>query len=109
VPEAVATPAGGAAADRAAVLAHLREMYAEALEYPVEAVTEDVELEAELGVDSVKQTELMARVLEHYGLPARRDGFRLAEYDTLGKVADLVCAALSVATTASTAPPAVAA
>ena len=35
-----------------------RGRYATALEYPVEVFIEDVELEADLGVDSVKKTEL---------------------------------------------------
>jgi acyl carrier protein len=84
-----------AAVGRAEVVAHLRGMYAEALEYPEEAVTEDAELEADLGVDSVKQTELFVRLAQHYGLPTERDGRGLAEYGTIGKLADLVSVALS--------------
>jgi acyl transferase domain-containing protein len=64
--------------------------YAEALEYPEEVFTEDVALEAELGVDSVKQTELMARVSERYALPPRPADFRLSNYPTMGKIADFV-------------------
>ncbi|MEV6122091.1 acyltransferase domain-containing protein [Streptomyces sp. NPDC052077] len=72
------------------VAALVRTTYATALEYPEEVFTEDVLLEAELGVDSVKQVELLARVTRHYGLPPREAGFRLASYDTFGKVVDLV-------------------
>lgn len=68
------------------VASTLRTMYAEALEYPVEVFTDEVELEAELGIDSVKQIELLNRVSEEYGLQPRTDGFRLADYDTMGKV-----------------------
>ncbi|WP_159080321.1 acyltransferase domain-containing protein [Nocardia suismassiliense] len=64
----------------------LRTIYAEALEYPIEVFTDEVELEAELGIDSVKQIELLNRVSEQYGLQPRTDGFRLADYDTMGKV-----------------------
>ncbi|WP_440069987.1 acyltransferase domain-containing protein [Streptosporangium sp. OZ121] len=68
----------------------LRELYADALEYPVEVFTDDVLLEAELGIDSVKQVELLARVSERYGLPARPGNFRLDEVATMGKVIDYV-------------------
>jgi acyl carrier protein len=68
----------------------LRTLYAEALEYPEEVFTDDVELEADLGIDSVKQTELLARAAEHYGMPARDDDFRLSDYATFGLVVDYV-------------------
>jgi [acyl-carrier-protein] S-malonyltransferase len=73
----------------------LRALYAEALEYPEEVFTDDVELEADLGIDSVKQTELLARAAESYGMPARDDDFRLADYDTFGKVVDYVVAQIA--------------
>jgi acyl carrier protein len=65
-------------------------MYAAALEYPEEVFTPDVELEADLGIDSVKQTELLARVSEQYGIPPKPADFRLSDYNTLGRVADFV-------------------
>ncbi|SNR24671.1 acyltransferase domain-containing protein [Blastococcus mobilis] len=75
---------------RQQLFAELQAFYAEALEYPAEVFTDDVELEADLGVDSVKQTELFARTVERYDLPPRREGLRLTDFDTLGKVVDLV-------------------
>lgn len=81
---------GGPATDRAGVLATVVDLYATALEYPPEVLEEDTDLESELGVDSVKQTELLARVAEHYGMPPRPDGFRAADYGTLSRVVDLV-------------------
>jgi acyl carrier protein len=68
-------------------------MYAEALEYPAEVFTEDVKLEEDLGIDSVKQTELMARAADRYGLPQPPLDFRLGDYDTMGKLVDYVSAA----------------
>ena len=50
----------------------------------------DADLEADLGIDSVKQTEMLARVAEQYALPALPDDFRLADYTTLGRIADLI-------------------
>ena len=76
------------------LLAELSDMYATALEYPVEVFTEDVELEADLGVDSVKQTELLSRAAERYHLPERPENFRLSDWSTMGKVTDFVFGAL---------------
>jgi acyl transferase domain-containing protein len=78
--------------DREGVAARLRALYAEALEYPEEVFTDDVALERDLGIDSVKQTELLARGAELYGLPAQPADFRLSDYDTMGKVVDYVLA-----------------
>jgi len=83
------------APSRSALLLELCESYAEALEYPVEVFTEDLELEADLGVDSVKQTELLARAADRYHLPERPADFRLSECSTMGKVADFVLAGLN--------------
>ncbi|GCE01955.1 acyltransferase domain-containing protein [Embleya hyalina] len=76
--------------DRAGVIDGITRMYARAVEYPEEVFTEDVELEADLGIDSVKQTELLARVAEQYGLPELTADFRIGRYGTLGRIADLV-------------------
>jgi acyl transferase domain-containing protein len=72
------------------VFATVRGLYAQALEYPQEVFTPGVLLEAELGVDSVKQVELLSRASEHFGLPPRGADFRLADYETLDKIADLI-------------------
>jgi malonyl CoA-acyl carrier protein transacylase len=79
--------------DRETLLAEIRTVYATALEYPEEVFTDDVLLEAELGVDSVKQIELMTRVAARYGISEQAQGLRLTDYDTMGKVVDFVHAA----------------
>ncbi|WP_199918007.1 acyl carrier protein, partial [Streptomyces virginiae] len=71
-------------------MAALKALYAQALEYPEEVFSPDVELEADLGVDSLKQTELLARVADEYGLPETLDGFRVTDHGTLAQIADLV-------------------
>jgi malonyl CoA-acyl carrier protein transacylase len=80
--------------DRENLLVEVRSVYAAALEYPEEVFTDDVLLEAELGVDSVKQIELMTRVASRYGISEQARGVRLADYDTMGKVVDFVHAAI---------------
>ncbi|MFG2754216.1 acyl carrier protein, partial [Streptomyces xanthophaeus] len=88
-PAPAAAPAASAPAEEE-VFAVLRTLYAQALEYPEEVFTPDALLEAELGVDSVKQVELLSRASTHYGLPARASDFRLGDYETLDKIAGLI-------------------
>lgn len=76
--------------DRAAVIATLQEMYAEALGYPADVLTEDADLEADLGVDSIKQTELFAQAVTHYGRRLPAEGSRLTSYTTLDALAELL-------------------
>ncbi|MFF4357096.1 acyltransferase domain-containing protein [Streptomyces sp. NPDC001604] len=83
-----------AALDRDEVLGELRTLYAQALEYPEEVFEGGAQLEAELGVDSVKQVELLSRVSQRYELPPREADFRLAPYNTLDAIADFVIAEL---------------
>jgi acyl transferase domain-containing protein/acyl carrier protein len=85
-PPAADAPAG----DRQRLFQELTAIYAAALEYPAEVFTEDVLLESELGIDSVKQAELLAQVRERYRLPPRPADFRLGDYATMGKLTDLV-------------------
>ncbi len=65
-------------------------LYAETLEYPFEVFSDEIQFEAELGIDSIKQAELLARVSQRYQLPPRPANFRLGNYGTMGKVVDFV-------------------
>lgn len=87
---APAATGNGGPGSRDELFAELVTLYATALEYPEEVFTEDVALEAELGVDSVKQAELIGRVADRYSMPPRPEDWRLGDYDTLGKVTDFV-------------------
>lgn len=70
--------------------AELRKLYANALEYPEEVFTDDVQLEAELGIDSVKQVELLRRSFERFGLPTQDETLRVSNYGTLSEIAGLI-------------------
>ena len=84
--------------DRQRLFHELTAIYASALEYPEEVFTEDVLLESDLGIDSVKQAELLAQVRERYSLPPRPADFRLGDYATMGRLTDLVQALTGAAT-----------
>lgn len=92
---------GAGPKSRAELFNELRAFYAEALEYPPEVFSEEVTLEADLGVDSVKQTELFARTVERYQLTMPTDDMQLSDYDTMGKVVEMIWSLLPSQTGAS--------
>jgi NAD(P)-dependent dehydrogenase (short-subunit alcohol dehydrogenase family)/acyl carrier protein len=64
---------------------YLLSIVSEKTGYPAEMLELDLDLEADLGIDTVKQAELFAAVREHYGIE-RREDLRLSDYNTLAKV-----------------------
>ena len=58
---------------------------AELTGYPPELLDVDLDLEADLGVDTVKQAEIFAAIREHYGV-ARDDTLKLRDFPTLTHV-----------------------
>ena len=85
-----AAPATQIGRDR--LFSELVAVYAEAMEYPSEVFTETVELEGELGIDSVKQTEILGRIRETYKLPRLPANVRISDFKTMGQIVDLVFA-----------------
>ncbi len=75
--------------DPSEVLAFILQQVSEKTGYPAEMLDPELDLEADLGIDTVKQAELFASVREHYGIP-RREDLRLSDYNTLEKVAGFV-------------------
>jgi len=60
-------------------------LVAEKTGYPVDMLDLDLDLEADLGVDTVKQAEVMATIREAYGIP-RDDSIKLRDFPTLAHV-----------------------
>ena len=78
-----AAPASGSGVD---VLGDLLAVIAEKTGYGVDELETDFELEADLGIDTVKQAEIFGQVREQYGL-APDENFRLADYPTIESLA----------------------
>ncbi|MDP6932176.1 MAG: beta-ketoacyl synthase N-terminal-like domain-containing protein, partial [Myxococcota bacterium] len=72
--------------DRESVLQALLVVVADKTGYGVEELETDYELEADLGIDTVKQAEIFGEVRESYGLGPDPD-FKLADYPTIEKLA----------------------
>jgi len=80
-PAAPAKPATASDSVKERILA----LVAEKTGYPVDMLDLDLDLEADLGVDTVKQAEIFATVREAYGI-VRDDTIKLRDFPTLAHV-----------------------
>ncbi|HEX4982311.1 MAG TPA: SDR family NAD(P)-dependent oxidoreductase [Ilumatobacteraceae bacterium] len=72
-----------------AVAERIVTLVAEQTGYPAEMLAPDLDLEADLGIDTVKQAELFAKIREEYGIE-RDDNLKLRDYPTINHVVDFV-------------------
>ncbi|MCX2954718.1 acyltransferase domain-containing protein [Lentzea sp. NEAU-D7] len=86
-PVPVEPPPSGAG-DVTGLVDELRTLYASAVGYPEEVFEADIELEADLGIDSIRQTELLQRARQKYDLPEA--DIRITDYTTLESIAGLL-------------------
>ncbi len=88
---APAPPATAAAADAAddGVKATILAIVADKTGYPSDMLEMDLDLEADLGIDTVKQAETFAAVRAAYDIP-RDEKLRLRDFATLGRVVQFV-------------------
>src|SRR6185436_4259959 len=62
---------------------------AEKTGYPVEMLDLDLDLEADLGIDTVKQAEMFAAIRQEYSIP-RDENLKLRDFPTLGHTIQFV-------------------
>src|SRR5664280_819149 len=79
---AVASPKDGAGES---VKERILALMAEKTGYPIDMLDVDLDLEADLGVDTVKQAEMFAAIREIYSIP-RDENRKLRDYPTLAHV-----------------------
>jgi acyl transferase domain-containing protein/acyl carrier protein/NAD(P)-dependent dehydrogenase (short-subunit alcohol dehydrogenase family) len=91
-------PAARAAADTlpaagpaimGSVARRVLEIVAEQTGYPPDMLELDLDLEADLGIDTVKQAEMFAAIRSEYGIE-RDENLALRDYPTLGRAIDFV-------------------
>ena len=82
-PEPTPAPAPGGVEQR------VLEIVAEETGYPPDLLDMDLDLEADLGIDTVKQAEVFAKIREAYGIE-RDDSLQLRDYPTLTRVVAFV-------------------
>ncbi|MHA1910309.1 MAG: beta-ketoacyl synthase N-terminal-like domain-containing protein, partial [Candidatus Kariarchaeaceae archaeon] len=71
------------------ILLQVQEILAEKTGYPVDMLEPSLDLEGDLGIDTVKQAELFGEVREKFAIP-RVEGLMLGEYSTIQSIVDFV-------------------
>jgi phosphopantetheinyl transferase/NAD(P)-dependent dehydrogenase (short-subunit alcohol dehydrogenase family) len=75
--------------DRTEVLQRMISIISEKTGYPIEMLDPDLDMEADLGIDTVKQAELFGMARNEFGIP-RIEGMMISEYNTINKITDLI-------------------
>ncbi len=89
-PKPVRVPvAVGASLGEGEVLRAITALVSEKTGYPAEMLEPDLDMEADLGIDTVKQAELIGIVREKYGIP-KQENLALKDYPTLRHVVRFV-------------------
>ncbi|HVK19970.1 MAG TPA: acyltransferase domain-containing protein [Actinokineospora sp.] len=89
-PEPVTERAAAVPADIGTVVERLRELYASTLGYPVEAVDAEADLEADLGIDSLKRAEMLGKVGAEFGLSDSVNSGRFLAHSSLSELAKMI-------------------
>ncbi len=88
-PAAPAAPTADGTDANAAIAARVMELVSEQTGYPSEMLEMDLDLEADLGIDTVKQAEMFANVRSEWGIP-RDANLQLRDFPTLAHVVQFV-------------------
>jgi [acyl-carrier-protein] S-malonyltransferase len=72
------------------LLEELRRICAKTVDIPIDKITVEADLEADLGIDSLSMDEFFASALERYGLSAEGNRIQVTSYPTIGALADLI-------------------
>ena len=86
---APAAPEPTAAPSEEEITTRVLELVAEETGYPADMLDPELDLEADLGIDTVKQAEVFAAIREVYGIE-RDDSLKLRDYPTLSHVVAFV-------------------
>jgi NAD(P)-dependent dehydrogenase (short-subunit alcohol dehydrogenase family) len=88
-PPLATAPAADAGPTQGTVAGQVLALVSEKTGYPPDMLDLDLDLEADLGIDTVKQAEVFATIRERYDIP-RREDLQLRDYNTLAKVIQFV-------------------
>ncbi len=86
---AAPAPAAPAAASADAVVEKVLSVVADKTGYPKDMLELDLDMEADLGIDTVKQAETFAAIREGFAIPVQ-EGLNLRDYPTLASVVGFV-------------------
>jgi [acyl-carrier-protein] S-malonyltransferase len=72
------------------LLGQIRALCAKSIGCSIDMITDDADLEADLGVDSLSQVELLDNLLHHYGLYKSGRNIQPGAYPTIPDLAKLI-------------------
>ncbi|MDY0374137.1 MAG: SDR family NAD(P)-dependent oxidoreductase [Desulfobacterium sp.] len=72
----------------------IKELIAEQTGYSTDMLEQDLDLEADLGIDTVKQVEIFAKAASHFGLDVPED-IKLRDLNTIAKLGDYMAQSLA--------------
>jgi acyl carrier protein len=87
-------------ADRNEVEAVIKEIIQQKTGYPLEMLENELDFEADLGIDSVKQAEIFGLIREKYGYEVNPD-LNIKQFNTISKVVEYTLSRLAEATSAT--------
>jgi len=89
-PAAAAAPAAAPAIDAAALTEMLLEIVSEKTGYPIEVLEPEMDIEADLGIDSIKRVEILGALQEQFPAMPAAEPEALGELRTLGQIIDFI-------------------
>ena len=108
-PAPVATPQPAATVKPSAdVQAKVLGIFKDLTNYPEEILELDADLESDLGLDSVKQIEIMSALMKEFSIPAQ-ENIEINKYNTIRKSIEFIVQNMGGQASVATAPKAVAA
>ncbi len=84
------------ASSKESVVKGVREVIAEQTGYTVDMLDEDLDLEADLGIDTVKQVEIFGKISSSFGFSVP-DDLKLRELNTIARLTDYIMNRISTA------------
>ncbi|MET9734669.1 SDR family NAD(P)-dependent oxidoreductase, partial [Streptomyces sp. NPDC006458] len=100
-PATAVAPAPAAGPDSAAVSSALLDVVGQKTGYPAEMLDLDMDVEADLGIDSIKRVEIMGVMQERFGAGVAAGPEQLAELRTLRQIVDFMSGDTDTATPAA--------
>ncbi len=107
-PEAVPAETQDPAAAPADVSSKVKEVIAEQTGYTTDMLEDDLDLEADLGIDTVKQVEIFGKVASTFGFSVP-DDLKLRDLNTIARLSEYIQSKTAAAPAPATAPAATAA
>jgi len=78
-----------------AIIEYLKSVISQKTGYPIELLDNKADLEADLGIDSVKQAEILGRIREYYGYELDPD-VKIKDYPNINMIAQYVVSKVNV-------------